>query len=242
MKINVYALFTVVTLFLLFASSISVETTNANEVLKHHHKPKPLKTEKFTLKNPIRLYNTRKEKVLTTKVRYVWHSSLNRDPKNPINLFDYKLFQINDEHMVIYRVNQALENYDENTVNSENYLMTIKLENIDLLCLDHYYLCTLGEFKREYKKKMKHVDFKTSKSVTDSMLESTAKENCIIFTIGLFHSLNDVGYLCFDDRQDTIFFLDLLSERILNRYKADYEGALRLVNQVIINIINILFY
>jgi hypothetical protein len=230
MKINIYALITVVCLFMLVSVAYTLDPSSPKkrptQAITNIH------VEKFSLKNPIRLYQTPKEKILTAKVRYVWHSSINKDPKSPQNIFDYKLFQINDEHMIVYKIDQSLSSFDENTVNSSHYLNTIKLENIDLLCNDKFFLCTLGEFKREFKKKMKHIDFTTAKEVLDSFPENIARDNCIIFTIGLFASLNDVGYLCFDEREDTIFFLDLISERILKRYKTDYEGQLRLVNQV----------
>ena len=228
MKINVYSLITVIVLSFLLSYSYSLDASNKDNI-SH----KPLITEKFTLKTPIRLYNTSKEKVLIAKIRYVWHSSINKDPKSPQNIFDYKLFQINDEHMIIYRVDQSISHYDEQTVNSSKYLMTIKLENIDLLCNDHYWLCTLGEFKREYKKKLKTLVMDTPKDVTDVIMESEARNHCAVFSVGVIRSMNDLGYLCFDEREDLVFFLDLISERILKRYKTDYEGQLRLINQVL---------
>ena len=62
MKINVFTLITVVSLSFLLSYSYSLETSGKDN-LKH----KSLYTEKFTLKNPIRLYNTPKEKILTVK-------------------------------------------------------------------------------------------------------------------------------------------------------------------------------
>jgi hypothetical protein len=193
---------------------------------------KSIVAEKLTLeKNPIRLYNLDKEKVVSAKIRYLWQSSVNKDKKLPQNVFDYKLFQINDEHIVIYKVDQSLTSYSEKTVNSSNYLMTIKLENIDLLCNEHYFLCTLGEFRREYANKLKNINWTTDPRIAEAYPDVIANTNCVVITIGLFKSLSEIGYLCFEDKQDTYFFLDLISERVLKRYKVDYDGALRLVNQ-----------
>jgi len=226
MKINVFALITVVCISVLISYVSSTDSA--------HHSSANIVLADKTLKSPLRIYNLDKEKVLIAKVRFLMHSSINKDPKSPQNIFDYKLIQLNDEHMIIYRVDQSLTQYDEKTLNSSKYLMTMKLENIDLICNDHHFLCTLGEFKREYKQKMKHIDFRTAKEVTDILNESVAIQKCVIITFGIFHKLkNDVAYLCFDDIQDTIFYLDLLSERIRRRYKTDFEGQLRLVNQVI---------
>jgi len=233
MKINVFALITVVCISVLISYASSTDLEISDSATYSAATKKNVVLADKTLKNPIRIYNLNKEKVLTAKVRFVMHSSINKDPKSPQNIFDYKLVQINDEHMIVYKVDQSLTQYDEKTVNSSKYLMTMKLENIDLLCNGHLFLCTLGEFKREYKHKMKHIDFTTAKEVTNILNESVASKKCVIITFGLFHKLNDVGYLCFDDIQDTYFFLDLLSERILKRYKTDFEGQLRLVNQVI---------
>ena len=63
-------------------------------------------------------------------------------------------------------------------------------------------------------------------------MESEARNHCAVFSVGVIRSMNDLGYLCFDEREDLVFFLDLISERILKRYKTDYEGQLRLINQV----------
>ncbi len=237
MKINNIHLLTLVNILLLVALTRSsapdpnpTHNPKFDKAIKTQHDA--LKMEKNTLKKPIRLYRTRQEKKLTVRIKYVYESPINNDPKSPQNLFDYKLFQINDEHMVIYRVDQSETQFNEINVNSSFYLMTVKLENIDLICMDHYWLCTLGQFKREYRKKLKNMNFTTNKKVLESLEESIADTNCIVFTVGVFKSLGEVGYMCFEEREDTVFFLDLISERILARYRTDYEGQLRLVNQV----------
>jgi hypothetical protein len=230
MKINVYALITVAIISTLLSFASTIDPASAENAAKN--KGKPIVLEQKTLKNPIRLYNTPQEGVMTAKVRYVIHTPLNTNMEAPQNVFDYKVFQMSDEHMIIYNADQSLTKFDDSTLNSKFYLMTVKYENIDLLCGDKFFLCTLGEFKREFEKKLKYVDFKTNPLVTAVYPEAIARDNCIIFTIGVFKSLNDVAYMCFDDREDTIFFLDLLSERILKRYKGDYDGQIRLVNQV----------
>lgn len=241
MKVNNgFAILSVVTLLLLITSSTAIENkftfqrkgkvmTKEKAILIAHQ---PIKMESLTLKQPIRLYNTDKEKILTARIRYMYKSKVNKDPKLPQNMFDYKLFQINDEHMIIYRVDQSLTEFDERSVNSSHYLMTIKLENIDLLCNDYYFLCSEGEFRKQFGRKLRHIDMKTAKEIAEVFPESVSGTNCIIFTIGLFESLGEVGYLCFDHTEDAVFFGDLLSERILKRYEGDYEGQIRLVNQV----------
>jgi len=188
-----------------------------------------------SLKNPFRIFRTKSEKIIFAKARFIHESSINSTGKTKLNKLDYKFIQFNDNDIIIYDINQSLKIFNENTINSSNYLATYKLQNLDLPCNNLYFICTLGELKREYKSKLKDVDFKTNKKVLKVLSNKVANKNCIVFNIGFFKNVSELAYMCFDDLEDTIFYSNLISERILENYQKDYQGAIKLVDQVNFN-------
>ena len=189
------------------------------------------KIDLHSLQNPTRLFKTKEEGIIFSRVKFLY-DSYEAGAKHMLKKFDYKFIQFSKEEIIIYVIDKDLKYFNERTINTQNYLMTLKLHNLDLPCNNLQYICSLGELKREYKNKLKDVDFSTNKKILEELTDVKANKNCIVLTIGFFHKVKNVAYLCFDEYEDTVFYSNLLSERILANYHKDYSGTIRLVDQV----------
>ena len=173
-----------------------------------------------------------KEQILTAKFKFMWKQTINQDPLLALNKFDYKAVQINMENIVIFDVDQHLSNISEANITAEHYLMTIQLHNIDLPCNDNLYICSLGELRSEYQRKMSGINFAIDQSVLKDLPDEEAESKCLAITIGPFNSLSEIGYLCFDKAEDQIFYSNLISERVFNNQnKRTYDGQVVFINE-----------
>jgi len=82
-------------------------------------------------------------------------------------------------------------------------------------------------------KKLKFVDFKMEEQIFYAYSNEDAKNKCIVITIGVIKKLRNIGHICFDEKQDFVFFLDYLSEKVLEKASLQYTGTLIMVNEVI---------
>lgn len=140
----------------------------------------------------LQIINLPKE-TYTGRVMFYMQSATNKSPSYPINRLDYKLAQITNTELIIYRLGTD----QTQQMQLSNYLMTIKLSQIDLPCNDYLYLCTLGEFKKEYSNKLYGIDFSTPEPIKQ-ILHTNANSKCLVVTQGSFESLSQLAYLCFE--------------------------------------------
>jgi hypothetical protein len=151
------------------------------------------------------------------------------------NDLKYKMVQITNTELIVYALDQFGSSSDiinpAYSPSLSNYLMTIKLKDIDLPCNDFLFLCTLGEFIREYKQKMPDVNFSPNIEVTEKLGESQALSNCLVITIGPFQSLNNIAYLCFNSYENLTFIQNLLTQRILALNSESYTTVTELINK-----------
>lgn len=167
------------------------------------------------------------------KILFMFKSQTDKRPQFPLNKLNYKIIQITQTELIIYStVNQfeAAEN-DESELNLSNYLMTIKLKNIDLPCNDYLFLCKLGEFKKKYISKMPDIEFDTNENILRRFSDAKANSNCLILTTGPFQTVKELPYLCFHSLEHLIFIQNLLTERILRLSAESYAGAAEILNQ-----------
>ena len=186
-------------------------------------------------KNPLRLMHLDREKTILSKFRFIWKQSVNSDTRLSLNKFNYKAVQINMDSIIIFEIDQSDSEtiINESNYNAENYLMTIKLTNIDLPCNDNLYICGLGELRNEYQRKLKGVNFDIITEVTETITEDVAECKCLAITIGSFNNLSEIGYLCFETKEDFIFYSNLISERVFQtQNRLSYDGQLEYVNEV----------
>lgn len=184
-----------------------------------------------TLSNPLRLFKLNQEKQIFVKMKYFWGGK-NISANNEISKFNYKLIQISKETVIAYSIDQTILNASKNDVSSTNYLHTIRTQNIDLPCNGNMYICTYGEFKREYKNKLLKTDMSIPKQVSSSYSVSQAEKQCLILTTGPFYSLSEVGWLCSDSLEDSIFYQSFISEKIIENIDGKYSGQIIMVNEV----------
>jgi hypothetical protein len=205
-----------------------------------------LKSEKYNFNSGIKTWSAPKSRYSSAlkilqigsgnfigKILFMYKSQTDKRREFPLNKLSYKMIQITQTELIIYStVNQfeAAKN-DEGELNLSNYLMTIKLKNIDLPCNDYLYLCKLGEFKKNYKMKLPDVEFETNQNILSRFGEFKANTNCLILTTGPFQSVKDLPYLCFDNLEHLIFIQNLLTERILRLSAESYAGAVEMLNQ-----------
>jgi len=193
------------------------------------------KTSIQNKKDPLQLMHIDKQQpVHIIKQRFMWKQPINNDPDLALNKFDYKAIQINRENIVIFEVDQNITKIEESDCNAEHYLMTIKLHNIDLPCNDNLYVCSLGELRGEYQRKLEGLSFEIDRKVVNRLTEDLAETKCLAITTGPFNSLEEVGYLCFDKEDDYILYSNLISERVFNNQnKRTYSGQVVRIDEVI---------
>ena len=220
-------------------SDCTMNTANRSSLLTNSN----IKLEKNSLNNPLRLFKLEREGQLRVKAKFIWkknHKNFTfkqerevENSSNPLERFDYKLIQFSDSEITVFETDQnSYSNQDENSINASKYLMSIKYQSIDLPCNENLYICSLGEFITEYHKRLKSLNFKIEPQISDAMSDSLSRNICIIITIGAFKKIQDNGHLCFDDQQDFVFFLDYLSEKVLNKASKEYSGSIVMVNEV----------
>jgi len=118
----------------------------------------------------------------------MWRTRVGDEGHN-LNTFDYKILQFSQTEITIYHINQNDDIFDTNSLNPSNYLSALKYQQVDLPCNDYFYVCRLGEFIKTYSRRLKELDFSIDKQIDHTLSEETAKESCIIITIGLFRSI-----------------------------------------------------
>ncbi len=185
-----------------------------------------------TLENPLRLFKLRQEKQLLARVKFMWISSQNPNPNHELNTFNYKVLDINKDNIVVYQVDQNLRKITAKDVNSSKYLMTIKPGDLDLSCNSYMYICTYKEIIREYKKKLRGVNFDLPQQIEKSISKALALNQCLLITNGPFKTLRTVGFLCLDTVEDAVFYQNLISQKILVKANEFYQGQILMVNEV----------
>ncbi len=119
--------------------------------------------------------------------------------------------------------------------------MTFKLKNIALPCNDYLYLCTVEEFRTEYSRKLRGVDFGVNKLVKGRLGIEVANKQCLLITQGSFDSLEELPYLCFDTFEQLVLMQNILSERIIEATLNRYDGVLEMLNEERNNLVPVVF-
>jgi len=186
-----------------------------------------------TLRNPLRLFKIKEEKQILGKFLYMYKSKFYNDPKYPLNVLDFKVLKLGSESIQVYVVDQNVKDLTKDNLNTKNFLMAIKLANIDLPCLYYLFLCTYEELLREYGHKLNGVDFRLPPSVEKVFGLEKAKKQCIVITIGEFVRVADIGFICFDSKEDAVFYQSFFSEKIYENQRRLFTGQILMVNDVI---------
>jgi hypothetical protein len=163
------------------------------------------------------------------KVLFIKKSNVDDRDDLPLNKLDYKIVQVTETEMIIYQTDKQNNIMNEPNLNLSDYLLTIKLADIDLPCNDYLYLCKLREFKRMYETKMPDVDFTANKSVKSKMGSKT-DNNCLILTFGAFEKVDELAYLCFEDLEHLVFMQNLITDRVQKLNSDTYSGAVEMLN------------
>jgi len=227
MKFNVARILTKILFIILsisfYASQASNPTAQPTVAPK---KDKDLKLLTNPLKNPLRLFKTQGDEKIMVRVRYLGITT-NRFSKNDeLSKLNYKVLIMERDFFTVYKTDQNSQN---TVLSSKNYLGSVKTNDVDLPCNGYQFICTLRELKREYKKKLKGVNFDTPKE-----LESLENPDdlCVVLTIGSFSNIRNARYLCGDSKEETVFYQTYLSEKISFKIRESYHGHLMMVNQV----------
>jgi len=190
-----------------------------------------------TLRNPLRLFKIKEEKQILGKFFYMYKSPFYNDPKYPLNVLDFKVLKLDSESIQVYVVDQNVKDLTKDYLNTKNFLMAIKLANIDLPCLSYMFVCTYEELLREHEHKLHGVNFRLPASVEKVFGLEKAKKQCIVITIGEFVRVADIGFICFDSREDAVFYQSFFSEKIYENQRRSFTGQIVMVNEVI-NVFN----
>lgn len=119
--------------------------------------------------------------------------------------------------------------------------MTFKLKNIDLPCNDFLYICTVEEFRNEYARKLRGIDFKVNPLVQGRLGRDVSDKHCLLITQGSFDSLDELPYLCFDTFEQLVQIQNVLSERIIEATLNRYDGVLEMLNEEQNNLVPVVF-
>jgi hypothetical protein len=119
--------------------------------------------------------------------------------------------------------------------------MTFKLKNIDLPCNDYLYICTVEEFRNEYSRKLRGVEFGINNLVAGRLGSDVANKQCLLITQGSFDNLEELPYLCFDTFEQLVLMQNILSERIIEATLNRYDGVLEMLNEEHNNLVPVVF-
>ena len=194
---------------MMFQTQLAITAQAKSEIeLKFRNKALP---STHTLVNPLRLFKIESEHKVLARLRFMWGSK-----EGEISKFTYKSFNINKDDIIIYKSDQMIKEIDPKSMETVNYLMTIKVSNIELPCNGFSYVCNYNEMLKEYQKKLKGVNFKLPEAVEKEVSSKLAGDLCIIITLGPFKNTQEVGFICADTKEDAIFYQSLIYFGILN--------------------------
>ena len=230
MKFRMTLFYFLLSISICFVSGL--KTVISSQILTNSKIPSPkIEYSGKTLVNPMRLFKLDQEGTVIFKAKF-YMKTKGKPDSFPLNIFNYKAIQISEGTITIYKMDQNTNTLDETTVNASLFITSIKISQIDLPCNGKYFLCGLGEFIREYKKRLDRLDFRINKEIEDTMSAKDAMAKCLVITVGSFGNLSDMPYLCFDKLEDFVFFQNFITQKVLDSAGQVYEGSIRLVNTV----------
>ena len=92
---------------------------------------------------------------------------------------------------------------------TSKYLSLVKYSDIDLPCNNNLFICSYKEYKNEY-------------NTTVTLVSIPDESKCLLITQG--NIIQDLIYVCLENIEDSIFIMNIITERVLYSQRNVYEG------------------
>ena len=134
---------------------------------------------------------------------FILSREIDKNNNYHLNTLNKVIFEVTNTDIFFFR-NQIKE---KDTITFEelknNFFLGLKLGDIDLICGDYLFLCTFGQFKKEYKDKMKKYNLNLNSKIEKKIAElldnpQNIETNCLIITTGAFSDINSLPFFCFE--------------------------------------------
>lgn len=98
--------------------------------------------------------------------------------------------------------------YTSNPLTSK-YISLLKYSDIDLPCNDNLFICSYHQYKKEY-------------NTTNTLITIPDEDKCLVITQG--NIIKDLIYVCAENIEDTLFIMNLITERVIYSQRNVYEN------------------
>jgi hypothetical protein len=142
------------------------------------------------------------KKPIFGKALFIFYRNIDNSQNYLLNNLTRLIFEITNTDLLIF--NNKRNSYNVSMEELKNsFLLAIKLGEIDLICADYLFVCTYGQFKKEYQKKLIGYNLELNQNLLQNMIKvfgdiENIESNCLIFTIGAFTDVNTLPFLCFE--------------------------------------------
>lgn len=158
-----------------------------------------IKTESFDLQN---ILNENKKPIFG-KAYFLLYRNIDNSPNYLLNNLNKLIFEITNTDFLIFNNQKTFKNKITLDYLKNHFLLSIKLGEIDLICADYLFLCTYGQFKNEYSKKLIGYNLNIHPIIQETMIKvmgsiENIETNCLVMTTGAFLDINFLPFLCFE--------------------------------------------
>jgi len=155
--------------------------------------------ESFDLQNILK----ENKKSIFGKAYFLLYRNIDNSQNYLLNNLKKLIFEITNTDLLIFNHQKTFKNKITLDYLKNNFLLSIKLREIDLICADYLFLCTYGQFKNEYSKKLIGYNLNINPIIQDTMTKvmgnlENIESNCLILTTGAFIDINFLPFLCFE--------------------------------------------
>jgi hypothetical protein len=116
-------------------------------------------------------------------------------------------------------------------LSNDKYLITFKYENLDLPCINGVFLCSLGEFLKEYKPIYPEIKFDIPNDIINKIGSSNnIGDHCIIMPVNSIMNIDEAVWICHPNIEILTQFQMKLSNIIYDANKLDYTFTSAYIN------------
>jgi len=137
------------------------------------------------------------------KAYYILNRGIDENKNYHLNNLEKIIFKITNTDIFFFRNHDNKSDTITMKQLKHNFFQGIKFGDIDLICGDYLFLCTYGQFKREYKDKLRKYTLDLNSDMENTMIKlldniENIETNCLLLTTGAFLNINNIPFICFE--------------------------------------------
>jgi hypothetical protein len=153
----------------------------------------------------LRSLTTEKKDPIYGKAYYILNREIDENKNYHLNNIEKIIFKITNTDIFFFRNNNKQNKSVRITISDliHKFFQGIKLGDIDLICGDYLFICTFGQFKREYKDKLQKYNLELNSKMENEIIrlldnKENIETNCLVLTTGAFLTINNIPFICFE--------------------------------------------